>query len=212
MKRSVILVFLSVCLLLSGCGVFSDPAAAYESETRTATLPKDGEVAGKLRRMIGIMVQNTPYLSPFDTPSGAADLYRNGILCAVLSENYAKYNANTDLIERTKAAHPLLEVTTVIPALDFESTVYRYFGGTSSVDNVSTPLFTYLADIDAYVSVGIGVDNDADVMIEDLYETEHTYVCIFYNEMNGERSDVYRLLAVKREDGSIYMKSLEIQS
>lgn len=212
MKRSVILVFLSFCLLLSGCGVFFDPAAAYENETRTATLPKDGEVAGKLRRMIGIMVQNTPYLSPFDTPSEAADLYRNGILCAVLSENYAKYNANTDLIERAKAAHPLLEVTTVIPALDFESTVYRYFGGTSSVDNVSTPLFTYLADIDAYVSVGIGVDNNADVMIEDLYETEHTYVCIFYNEMNGERSDVYRLLAVKREDGSVYMKSLEIQS
>ncbi|MBQ9428685.1 MAG: hypothetical protein IJU41_03970 [Clostridia bacterium] len=210
MKR--LLSILALCLLLTGCGVFSDPAASYKNETPTAQLPTDGKEAKELCRLIRMMVQNTPYLTPFDSPGEAADLYRDGILCAVLTENYAKYNANADLIARAKEAHPLLEVTTVIPALDFESTVYRCFGGSSSVGNLSTPLFTYFSDIDVYVSVGIGVDNSADIFIEDLYETEHTYVCAFYNEMNGQRSDVYRLLAVKREDGTVYIKSLEIQN
>ncbi len=180
----------------------------YEAEESVATLSQDSEVTYELLDMIPMMVQNSPYLSEFDTPAEAAELYRDGILCAVLARNFAKYNANTELIDMTREAYPTYELTTVIPALDFESTVYRYFGGTASVQNRSTKLFTYLDKVDAYVSVGIGVDSDAQVTLKEAYETENTYVFSFTCTMNGETSPVYKLLCMKRDDGTFYMKSL----
>ena len=155
-----------------------------------------------------MMVQNSPYLTPFDTPAEAAELYRDSIMCFILDKNYAKYNANTELIAKTREQYPAYEITTVIPVVDFESTVYRYFGGTVSVENRSTKLFTYLDKVDAYVSVGIGVDRGAKIEIIELYETENTYVCTFTSSMHESTAGPYRLLLMKREDGTFYMKSL----
>ncbi|MBQ6892570.1 MAG: hypothetical protein IJN48_00040 [Clostridia bacterium] len=183
----------------------------YTSETSIAMLDSDSEVAKELLDIVPMMVQNSPYLSEFDTPSEAAELYRDSILCFILARNFAKYNANTELIEETREQYPTYELTTVIPALDFESTVYRYFGGTASVSNSSTKLFTYLDKVDAYVSVGIGVDSNADVEITELYETENTYVCTFKCTMNNETSPLYRILLMKRDDGTFYIKSLQIE-
>ena len=182
----------------------------YTAEPVIRQLETDGEIANMIEEMISIMFQNTPFLSEFNTPAEAANLYRDGILCFILSRNYAKYSANMELIDETKAAYPGYEIKTIIPAVDFESTVYRYFGGSDSVDNVSTPLFTYLERVDAYISVGIGVDNRAEVVIESLYETENTYVGSFYNKMGEISSERYNLLLIKREDGSFYMRELHI--
>ena len=182
----------------------------YTAEPVIRQLETDGEVADTIEEMISIMFQNTPFLSEFNTPAEAANLYRDGILCFILSRNYAKYSANMELIDETKAAYPGYEIKTIIPAVDFESTVYRYFGGSDSVDNVSTPLFTYLERVDAYVSVGIGVERRSEVVIDSLYETENTYVCSFHNKMGEISSDRYDLLLIKREDGSFYMRELRI--
>lgn len=204
---------LALCIALSfgGCSVYDMlgiDTHAYGEEASIAELAIDGAIAAELQSIIPMMFQNTPYLTPFTTPAEAAELYRDGILCFVLAKNYAKYNANTELIAETRALYPTYEITTVIPALDFESTVYRYFGGTASVDNRSTKLFTYLDKVDAYVSVGIGVDNSAEIIITELYETENTYVCIFKSTMNNITAGPYRLLLMKRKDGTFYMKSL----
>lgn len=202
------------CVALGACtfyDVLGIDTHDYAAEEKIADLPLDGEIARTVTEQIPLMVQGTPYLTPFSTPAQAASLYRDSILCCILAGNYAKYNANTELIEAAKAYYPAYEIQTLIPAVDFESTVYRCFGGTASVDNASTKLFTYLAKVDAYVSVGIGVDTDAEITLTALYETENTYVCIFYNTMNGVRSDTYRLLLMKREDGSFYMKSLLVE-
>lgn len=204
-----------VFMLLSSCAVYDIlgiDTHDYGAEESIAVLGADSAVAEEFLSIVPIMVQNSPYLYEFDTPTEAADLYRNSILCFVLARNFAKYNANVELIEQTREYYPEYELTTVIPALDFESTVYRYFGGTSSVSNGSTELFTYLDKVDAYVSVGIGVDSDADVSIKELYETENTYVCRFSCSMNGETSPVYKALIMKREDGTFYMKSLETET
>lgn len=208
---ALLTLLLFVCAALSGCGLYEllgIDTHDYESEARIGTLPDDSEVADEICGMLSMLFQNTPYLTPFDSPATAAKLYRDGILCAVLGSNYAKYNANNDLIGETRRLYPTLEITTVIPAVDFESTVYRCFGGTASVSNASTPLFTYLDRVDAYVSAGIGVDNTAAVTITELYETENTYVCRFFAVMNGEISDTYRLLLMKRDDGTFYMRKL----
>lgn len=209
------LAMLLLCASLSGCGfyeVLGIDTHDYAREPSLATLDKSGEVAEEICDMLSMLFQNTPYLTPFDSPDTAANLYRNGILCAMLSRNYPKYNANNDLIEQTRLLYPTLEITTVIPAVDFESTVYRYFGGTASVSNASTPLFTYLDRVDAYISSGIGVRNDATVTVTELYETENTYVCVFFAEMNGETSEAYRLLLMKREDGTFYMRALSTEA
>lgn len=198
-------------LTLSGCGLYDIlgiDTHEYGDEVSISTLETDGEIAEEITDMIRIMVQNTPHLGEFDTPRVAAELYRDGILCAILERNYAKYNANVELIETTRELYPTYEITTVIPAVDFESTVYRYFGGTASVDNRSTDLFTYLDKVDAYVSVGIGVDNSADIAITELYETENTYSCTFTSSMNDTSTGPYRLLLMKRDDGTFYMKEL----
>lgn len=207
-----ILLTFAVLMSLGGCSLYDVlgiDTHDYLSEPKIAEHESDSAVAAELYDMIPMMVQNSPYLSEFDTPADAAELYRNGILCFILERNFSKYNANAELIAETRDKYPTYEITTVIPALDFESTVYRYFGGTASVDNESTKLFTYLDKVDAYVSVGIGVDSSADIDIIELYETENTYVCRFTCEMNGEKSDVYRLLLMKRDDGTFYMKSLK---
>lgn len=207
------LLALLLCLSLSGCGLYEllgIDTHDYETEDSLNTLALDGEVAQGILDLLPMLFQNTPYLSEFDSPAVAAKLYRDGILCSILAGNYAKYNANNDLIEKTRSLYPTLEITTVIPAVDFESTVYRCFGGTASVSNASTPLFTYLDRVDAYISVGIGVDNSAEVTLTELYETENTYVCRFFAEMNGVRSDTYRLLLMKREDGTFYMRKLTV--
>lgn len=202
---------LCLALPLGGCSVYDMlgiDTHAYGEEPSIAALATDGEIAAELQGMIPMMIQNTPYLTAFDTPAEAADLYRDGILCFVLAKNYSKYNANTELIAETREQYPTYEITTVIPAVDFESTVYRYFGGTESVNNGSTKLFTYLDKVDAYVSVGIGVDSGAEIAITELYETENTYVCTFTSTMNDTTAGPYRLLLMKREDGTFYMRSL----
>lgn len=216
MKRLLLLtVALFLCLSLCSCSLYDllgIDTHDYAAEPMTETLATDGEVAKELCDMITMMVQNTPHLSAFDAPNEAAELYRNGILCAILERNYSKYNANTDLIAKTKELYPAYEITTVIPAVDFESTVYRYFGGSTSVDNRSTDLFIYLDKVDAYISVGIGVDNAAEVAIGELYATENTYVCTFTVEMHDTAAGPYRLLCLRRTDGTFYMKTLtEIQ-
>lgn len=210
-RAAALLAALWICASLSACGLYDVlgiDTHDYESEPRIATLEADGEVADEICAMLSMLFQNTPYLAAFDSPAAAAKLYRDGILCAVLAGNYPKYNANNDLIDETRRLYPTLEITTVIPAVDFESTVYRYFGGTASVSNASTPLFTYLDRVDAYISSGIGVDSGAEVIVTELYETVNTYVCSFYATMNGETSDTYRLLLMKREDGTFYMRKL----
>lgn len=212
MKR---LTFLTLCLLLvctlSGCGLYDllgIDTHDYTAEPSIRTHEADSAVAKELLSMIPMMVQNTPHLMPFDSPDDAAELYRDGILSAILERNYSKYNANTELIAETRALYPTYEITTVIPARDFESTVYRYFGGSTSVENRSTDLFIYLDKVDAYISVGISVDNSAEIAITELYETENTYVCVFTSTMNNITAGPYRLLCMKREDGTLYMRSL----
>lgn len=203
----------TICTVLSFCScalydILGIDTHDYAAEAKIADIGNDSAVAGEFLDMVPMMVQNSPYLNDFDTPSKAAELYRDSILCFILARNYAKYNANVDLITRTREEYPTYELTTVIPALDFESTVYRYFGGTASVSNSSTKLFTYLDKVDAYVSVGIGVDSDADVEFAEFYETENTYVCRFTLTMNEETSPVYKALLMKREDETFYIKSL----
>ncbi|MBQ8837458.1 MAG: hypothetical protein IJ002_08155 [Clostridia bacterium] len=206
---------LILCMTVSLCScslydILGIDTHDYASEESVAELAFDSKVADEIRDVIPLMVQNSPYLSEFGTPSEAAELYRDSILCFVLARNFAKYNANTELIAETREKYPQYELTTVIPALDFESTVYRYFGGTTSVSNSSTKLFTYLDKVDAYVSVGIGVDTAADVSITELYETENTYVCTFTLTMNEETSPAYKILCMKRDDGTFYIKSLTV--
>ena len=201
-----------ITLSLTSCGLYDllgIDTHDYAREEAIATLENSGDIAREISDMISIMVENSPHLREFDNPSDAAELYRNGVLCHILERNYAKYNANIDLIEATRELYPTYELTTVIPAVDFEGTVYRYFGGTASVGNRSTDLFTYLDKVDAYVSVGIGVDNSADIEIAELYETENTYVCKFSTKMADTVSGPYTLLLMKRDDGTFYMKSLE---
>ncbi len=199
------------CMFFCSCAVYDIlgiDTHDYAAEVKIADVSEDSAVYIELLEIIPIMVQNSPYLHEFNTPSKAAEQYRNGVLCFLLSRNFAKYNANVELINETKAEYPTYELTTVIPAVDFEGAVYRYFGGTSSVSNRSTELFTYLERVDAYVSVGIGVDNSADIDIAEFYETENTYRCTFTCSMNNVTSPSYHLLIMKREDGTFYIKSL----
>lgn len=207
----VVLAAVLVCML-SGCGFYEllgIDTHDYGEEISLATLPLEGDIAAEIKDMILIMVQNTPHLRTFDNPADAAELYRDGVLCSILERNYAKYSANIELIENARELYPTYEITTVIPAVDFESTVYRYFGGTASVRNRSTDLFTYLDKVDAYISLGIGVDNSAQIEITELYETENTYSCTFTSSMNETVAGPYRLVLMKREDGTFYMRSLE---
>ena len=117
-----------ICVAFSSCSLYDIlgiDTHDYVSEPCIRELAHDSSVAAEILGIIPAMVQNSPYLYEFDTPAEAAELYRNSILCFILARNFAKYNANVDLIEQARAQYPAYELTTVIPAVDFESTVYR---------------------------------------------------------------------------------------
>ena len=72
--------------------------------------------------------------------------------------------------------------------------------------------------IDLTLSIRIQLDADGTEQffqirtITELYETENTYVCRFFAAMNGETSDTYRLLLMKRADGTFYMRKLTVET
>lgn len=217
MKRLAV-ILLTACIMLSfsSCGV-SDALLSYlgfdtydyEGEAVTANLSGDEAVIEKLTEMTKILTLNSPILPEFDKTSEAVSSCRDSVLNYMLCTGFSKYTGNPELMEAAEKEYPDLRIITVIPAEDFENFIYTYFGGNVKLSNESSELFTYLDKVDAYTAVSVPVENNVEISVISCEETARTYRFVFRNILGDLESPVYRALVIKREDGSLYFKSLK---
>jgi len=179
----------------------------YMSESVHTTHETDSEIARELAEMIRIL---TPALTPFDSMNEAIPAYRDQVLSYMLETEYARYSGNMTLIEKAAKAYPEYQITQIIPASDFEATMYRYFGGSVKITHKDGSRFRYLRKVGAYISAATPRTNNSTVHILSAEETEKTYRVQFTVSAEDILSPTYFVLIIKRTDGTLYFKQLTV--
>lgn len=221
-KLERLIALLLVTLLLTSCGLLDRlgfDTYDYMSESITVTHEPSDETAVMLEELLMILVTDSPMLPTFENMSEAISYYRDAVLEYLLSSDYAKYSGNSTLIEMASRKYPEYQITQVIPELEFESAMYRYFGGDVMITHRDGGKFRYLPDVEAYIPMLSFLESDYHVDVTSLSETEKTYRVRFRvisdTCENGEATDTseeYFALVIKREDGSLYIKKLLLGS
>lgn len=214
MKNKILL--LLVCLIslamLSSCSLMDKlgfDTYNYMGESVTATHPADGDISDKLGELVGILVSDSPVLDTFNDMNGAIRCYRDEVLTYMLESGYSKYSGNTDLIGKAEDAYPQYHITQIIPAGEFEATMYRVFGGSVKLTHKDGEIFRYLDKVGAYISPVMPGGSELYPEITYIGETERTYrVRFFVSSNEGRMSDEYFALVIKRDDGTLYIKKL----
>ena len=188
--------------------VFGLDTVNYESESTFQALPPDGEVSEEMCDIVEILLSGSMDLSTFHSTAQVVRYYRDAILNAMLCDSYSRYVGNSQLVGRVQEAYPHMRLCTVIPAEDFENTVFRYFGGTS-VSHGSGELFSYLSRANVYTAPVQPRESDLQIVVVRAEETAHTYRLIFTLTDGVQSSRVYTAVFVKRADASFYLYALE---
>ena len=222
LKRSVFqrarLLFLCALLILplASCGAAENLLGRlgfdthdYRGEKTQRVHAPDSETAEMLAAMMRRLSVNSPILTPFSGAKEAADACRDGVLNQLLESGYAQYAGNRALLARAADAYPQLQISVLIPAADFETVIYASFGGSERIVNRSGELFRYLDKIDAYTTAATPQPSSVVTTVLLCEETERTYRLTFENSLDGVVSPAYFALIIKREDGSLYIRSLE---
>lgn len=204
----LLLILLPSCALVDKLGF---DTYDYMSEPIIGTLDADGEEAHAVENLLSILIMDSPDLPYFDNMSGAIRLYRDAVLTNMLHVEYSKYSGNIPLIERAERAYPEYHITQIIPADDFEATMYRCFGGDIMISNKDSNRFKYLSKVNAYIAT-VSTDESnlvADVTyISETEKTYHTHFQVVSQSDSSIRSEEYFALIIKRADGSYYIKKL----
>ncbi len=214
---TLILVLSATVLLLVSCvagsnalwirGLFGWDLKDYLAESTEQTLCADSPVTEDLIGRVRILLSNRIELEEFRTTSEAVELYRDAILNDMLREHYSIYTGNANAIQAAASAYAHSTYLTLIPAEDFENTVFRYFGGTT-VRQEGTQRFPYLDRVESYTTAGQAKDCKITVLPSSVEETASTYRMRFSLSDGTDTQDGYTAVFVKRDDGSCYWKSL----
>ena len=180
-----------------------------EEESVKNMLLTDGEVALELCDMTRMLTVNSPIMPEFDDIGEAMEKCRDSVLYYMLTRNYGKYTGDIDKLDHAVAEYPRMQITNLIPAREFEETVYASFGGTKKITNEDGRLFVYLEKVAAYTSVTMLDEDPVSVDVTSLGETENTYRMTFRCEAGGITSPEYRAIFMKRDDGTVYFYSVE---
>lgn len=178
----------------------------YMSEEVHTTYETDSDTAATLADMIRILV---PTLVPFDNMNEAISAYRDTVLTYMLESEYARYSGNMTLISKAAEAYPEYQISEIIPAADFEATMYRYFGGSVKISHKDGSRFRYLSKVQAYIALSSPISDDSLVRITSIGETDKTWRVTFTVVQGQVESDPYFVLIIKRDDGTLYFKQLQ---
>ena len=220
MKR-IVLGILTACLVLAltGCSTWVNlmqtlgfDVGDYDGEEIVAWYEADSEEAKSFVGMIQMMLLSSPIMEEFSGASAAFDAYEDAVLNAMLCESFARYAGNTELMKGAASAYPELELTTLIPGADFESQFYKMFGGSWKIVHASGSLFTYLDRVNAYTAMTEPQFTIVSTEFISLIETENTYRLVFRNSVGDVTSPDYEALLIKREDGTVYIRSLAVKA
>lgn len=175
-------------------------------EVPLETISTDGPESKTLCDMVSVLLSGSVELSSFSGSKRAVKLYRDQILVSMLRRQYKLYNCNSELTEAAKKAYPRRTLCTLIPKEEFESFVFRNFGG-NNVIHKSGEVFEYLPAIDCYTSPVPVWEPSVQIQVTELLRTEHTYR-MYFDLTDGDRSASYVAVFLLRQDGSSYFYSL----
>ena len=203
-------VFLALFLLCS-CSIIRNEASVenFIGESVIADHGKDYPSNESFVKIINLLTDDGAELAPFSDPKTVAALYRDRILSYLVSTGYSKYTGSTAKIGEAEKKYPKMRISVLVPYEDFEYTVYSSFGGGKSVSHTDGTVFTNLSRVGGYTAVGQVKASNAQIEINGVKETENTYIVSFYTVFRGNYSPLYRGIFVKRDDGSVYLGSLE---
>lgn len=179
----------------------------YMSEEITGYVT-DEETEAVIAGLLDIVVTDSLDLDTFSDMSDAIKLYSDAVLTYMLETEYAKYSGNTALLEKAEKNYPELSVTQLIPENDFESMMYRCFGGNVKINHHDTNRFRYLPKVSAYTSVASFVPTGYNPLIKEIAETDRTYRVRFTVTDGENESKEYFALIIRRDDGTHYFKKL----
>ncbi|MBQ2729913.1 MAG: hypothetical protein IJF69_03985 [Clostridia bacterium] len=216
MKKLTALLLVCVLMLsLSGCGfreflaVLGFDTHDYDGEPVLEIHKTDSEVALELADMVKILTVNSVNIPEFYGTKEGVEVCRDAILNSMYSNNFAKYAGNSELFKEAMDRYPQMHFSVLIPADDFENIAYKYFGGKEKITNESSNMYTYVEDIDAYITATIPFDCEMMVNVQSVEETENTYRLEFDCTVGEDYSGDYFALIIKRPDDSLYFKYVE---
>lgn len=204
MKKILTLLLLAVLLCTVSCDA---GGSVYITEDIIREVPEGDPLREDVLGMLRMLSIDSADIPEFDTTKEALSLFRDSLLNYMCCENYRKYAGNSEQLAEINEKNPGLDVTAAIPAKEFESEMYRYFGGDVKIVHRSTALFTYLERSDVYVPVTAPIEAGYDAELTKLSESENSLRVEFACSANG-RTKSYSALVVKREDGSMYFDAL----
>jgi len=208
--KKLIALSLSV-LLLSSCTVLDKlgfDTYDYMGESVISTHAADSETAEMLLPLLSVLMTDSVVLAEFENMGQAIDLYRDVVLSAMLKNGYSKYSGNKELIDKASKAYPEYHITQIIPAEDFERTMYEAFGGDVKISHKSGSIFKYLRKVECYICNVSSKDSPVKPEITSVEETPKTYRVRFRCVMDDAWGEEYFALIIKREDGTHYIKKL----
>ncbi len=213
MRKKAVLVFCILNMLIcSSCSITDKlgfDTYDYMGESVTSVHDINDEDALAISEMLEVLVSDTAELTTFDNMSDAIRDYRDAVLMYMLRNGYAKYSGNTELIEKAEREYPEYTVAQIIPATEFESVMYRYFGGNVKITHRDGERFKYLSKVGAYISPAVAENELPKTEITALSETDKTYR-VRFKVITSETDEAkeYFALVIKRDDGTLYFKKL----
>lgn len=188
--------------------VFGLDVTHFDTEPSVASHPTDGALAAELCDMVEILTAGSIYLDTFRTPSQALTSYRDAILNDMLRDNYLRYTGNTQTLSLEAQGYPQAQISTLIPAEDFEAAVERCFG-LASVRHQSGEVFEYRKDMRGYTAPLQAWLPSVDLTVQSIEETEHTYRMVFTLSDGVHLPQDYTVTFARHESGGLYFYSLE---
>lgn len=181
----------------------------YAEESVTREHYAESDIAHELCEMMRMLTVNSPIMPEFEGIGEAMEQCRDSVLYYMLTKNYGKYTGDIDRLDAAVAEYPQMQIMSLIPAREFEETVYTAFGGTRKISNESGRLFVYLDRIAAYTSVTMLDADPIEVDVISLGETENTYRMRCRCSADEVTSPEYQVIFIKRDDGTVYFHSVD---
>lgn len=203
-----ILCLLACAVMLVSAGACSR-GVGYAEESVTREHYAESDIAHELCEMMRMLTVNSPIMPEFEGIGEAMEQCRDSVLYYMLTKNYGKYTGDIDRLDAAVAEYPQMQIMSLIPAREFEETVYTAFGGTRKISNESGRLFVYLDRIAAYTSVTMLDADPIEVDVISLGETENTYRMRCRCSADEVTSPEYQVIFIKRDDGTVYFHSVD---
>lgn len=206
MRRFIALLLAAVtCIGLCACA--NGGESEYLAEEVVGEVEKGSDEWEILEEMLRMLTVDSIDIPEFDTMRESINLFRDSVLNYLSCENYRRYAGNGELLAAIRDEYPGLDPISAISKNEFESEMYRVFGGKVKITHESTKLFTYLDRSYVYVPITVPIEGGIDFELLTAEETENTYRIEFTCSEDEAVADYFAML-IKREDGSCYFSML----